>query len=264
MQRIIIATLMSILVFGCYGQDFCALIDAGHGLLIGGTNKGILLAQDKAAGLMSGKENYKLYSLSGFLRSAAGARPENGLEPCTEQYFVDIGIEADYSEVIIGLSCSWDPLPKVLKIQSTQQETYNLVVYEMLKKRGISNPVVNVTAIIRTDLEGDGTEEVVISATRYSGSNPADAMPGDYSLIFVRKIINGKVENIVLDETVYADKAEFSAPLRFKPVAILDIDHDGIMEVLISSDYYEGHSIRVFHLNSENKAIELLNAGCGA
>jgi hypothetical protein len=79
-------------------------------------------------------------------------------------------------------------------------------VGDFLKARGIADPKVQITRILRVDLEGDGEEEVLISATNYFCKDKSDhsAAPfpeapiesprrGSYSIVILRHVLAGKV-----------------------------------------------------------------------
>ena len=141
---------------------------------------------------------------------------------------------------------------------------------DLLRARGLSNPKISIDQIYRIDLEGDRVAEVLISASYFSdatepqaadGPGP-DAAAGDYSILFMRKVVRGKVETVVLAEDVYKESAEFIAPSQYRIRGVVDINGDGKMEVLMYGRYYEGHWTSVFQING-TQFKEVLSCGCG-
>ncbi|MEO5952949.1 MAG: hypothetical protein ABIQ44_10845, partial [Chloroflexia bacterium] len=124
--------------------------------------------------------------------------------------------------------------------------------------------------VYRIDLEGDGVMEAVVSATYWSGDHDPqaligpspDAKAGDYSILFMRKVVQGQVKTVVLAENVYTQDAEFVAPNQFRVRGIVDINGDGKMEVLMYGAYYEGHWTSVFEITG-TQFKEVMSCGCG-
>jgi hypothetical protein len=52
-------------------------------------------------------------------------------------------------------------------IADTTQPVYVKAVRDFLNARGVADPKVQITRVLRVDLEGNGEEEVLISATNY-------------------------------------------------------------------------------------------------
>ena len=68
----------------------------------------------------------------------------------------------------------WNALPRKPAIADATQSVYVEAVCDFLKNRGIADPKVRITRILRVDLEGDGEEEVLISATNYFTDDKSD------------------------------------------------------------------------------------------
>jgi hypothetical protein len=120
------------------------------------------------------------------------------------------------------------------------------------------------TQLYRVDLEGDGKDEVILTATKYSGESGASAKKGDYSFTLIRKIIAGKVKNIMLDGDFINKNIDFGAPSTFWMSAVIDLNGDGKMELVQNASYYEGSGSAVYQLvNGAPVEIKILGAGCG-
>jgi hypothetical protein len=265
MKKRLFFLISSVIVFSLsYSQKPAIIIDATYDLLIGGVKNGELVGSDDIVSSVKGGESYKLYSLNGFIKCVNGYESESMGPPCDAAQSVSTPFDKPKNgSIVTGISCDWDPFPKTLKITSTDQKTYKDIVANILKEKGINNPVVELTAVIRTDLENDGVEEVLISATHYTNGLTPSGNAGDYSMIVLRKIINGKIENMVIESNVYTQNINSVIPYLFQIANILDLDNDGKMEIIVFSEYYEGYLFIIYKMMN-NKAVEVLAVGCGA
>ncbi len=247
------------------------LVDMDGGCLLGGVIDGQWSKAEEISTRMSGGDKYRLYDLKGEYKSVTGGKAASQGPPCEDTLYVEIPKEISESmpagSNYIGVAGKWNPLPRMPKIESNGQAVYRVAVEGLLKRKGIRRPEVNIMKVVRVDLEGDGVEEVIVNATcahRWeSGSITPNADAGDYSLVMLRKVVNGKVQTIMLDEEYHVRPEQFSAPNEYNLVAVLDLNGDGVMEIVVSGAYYEGNWKTVYSIKG-NKAVDVLGCGCGA
>ncbi|MCI0491199.1 MAG: hypothetical protein L0229_31805 [Blastocatellia bacterium] len=231
------------------------------GCLLGGVMGKQWLDAQKAAPLIKGGERYRFYTLDGPAGAGEGDKPSSIGAPCEDSLEVRFSVTPGKQGIAIG--GEWNAMPRIPAITDTLQTVYREAAAAILKKNGIRNPRVKLTQVLRIDLEGDGVEEVLVSATNYAGGLSPDAKAGDYSTVFLRKLIAGRVETIMIAAEFYPTAKKFNAPNEYAVTAIADADGDGIMEILIYGYYYEGHFSTLYRLIG-NKVEEVLACGCGA
>jgi hypothetical protein len=149
-------------------------------------------------------------------------------------------------------------------------------VHDFLKSRGIADPKVRITRILRVDLDGDGEQEVLISATNYLTEDKSDhsaapfpeapidsPRPGSYSIAILRRVVAGNVQTKLVAGEVYTKPDESVAPNVYNLAAVLDLNGDGKLEVIVHSFYYEGGQTTIYRCEPD-KIEALLSVECGA
>jgi len=150
-------------------------------------------------------------------------------------------------------------------ITDTTQPAYVEAVRDFLKSHGIADPKVRITCILRVDLEGGG--EVLINATNYF--NQRDEVPmqapkrGSYSIVMLRRVAAGKVQTQLVAGELYSKADASNAPNIYKIAAVLDLNGDGKLEVIVHSFYYEGGLTTIYRCEP-NKVEAALSVECGA
>lgn len=154
-------------------------------------------------------------------------------------------------------------VPRPVKVLDNSNATYGAALAQWLKTQGINSPKQGITRIASVDLDGNGTQEIVIEASsrpHVGQEGMHDGKVGDYSVVLIRALVNGKVRTIPLqfDRFTKQDSLLYEDLLR----GIADLDGDGRMEVVVSSDYYEGQSAMLFGFKG-GKVTKLIETGAG-
>jgi hypothetical protein len=241
------------------------IVDGDTGFLIGGTRGGKWLSDAASAPLLPGGERYRLYSLSGPVGAATGGTPaplSPAGDPCSWTIKVDLDAELPQAN-LIAVGGTWNAMPRTVTRIGTRFEVYRTAVADIVRAHGIPEPDVRIQQILRVDLEGDGVDEVLIAANRLNeGGSFTNVSAGDYALIALRKVVDGSVQTVMLEEDYYPRAREFVAPNRFSIAGILDLNADGRMEVVVDSEYYEGAATLVYEVAGLD-AQPVIGTGCG-
>src|SRR6476646_3540832 len=251
--------------------DLHPIVEVESGYLFGAISDSKWIKADETAKLIGDETTYQVYGLTQALGEAKAGKPTRpeGL-PCEETLAVSLSPKPENG--VIAIAAQWNALPRKPKVIDTTQKVYVDAVRDFLKTKGIEQPKVKIDNILRVDLNGDGEEEVLISAANYFGK--ADRAPmrspaGSYSMVLLRRVVAGKVETQLVDgefhPKAYVSKEEgsFDAPSIYKVIATLDLDGDGKLEVVVASNYYEGEEIKIYRCDPK-KSEALLSVACGA
>ena len=208
---------------------------------------------NKRIGLLRGTKPYNLIEAR-----CAGDTYEEGYA------FVKLyNKENTEKECDIALKADWNLFPRTYKLQSNKQKVYQDIAKKVLVKEKMNVPTA-VKQLIRVDLNGDGIEEVLMSA----GNKPDDTFDpthkGDHSFILFRNLVKGKVQEQVVEGSLVHEEPEVQTLFRisFEVSGIADLDGDGVMEVIIRNWYYEGEGYGVYKL-IDNKLVYVAGNGWG-
>ena len=238
------------------------------GYLLGASAGGQWVKPEAAAGLIPGGEHYRLFTLTGEIGSSVGGKPAKGEDACADTLYVTLTPFPAGRGSLVAVAGPWNAMPRRLKIASPEAQAYREAAAEILKSKGIANPKINLTQVIQVDLDGDGVEEVLVSAANYAKSGSGggltpDARAGDYSLVFLRQVVQGKVVTKIITGEYYPKAKKFNAPAEHRIIGVLDLNGDGSLEIVLSGRYYEGDWVEAFRVHGA-KISKLFSMGCGA
>ena len=237
------------------------VVDARSGYLLGGMAGGRWIDGETMGRRLRGGERYRVYGGGRLVGEATGRRPAaTEAEICPETYRVRLSPERAGGEVAVG--GAWNAVPRPVARLDPRAAVYREAVRAIVARHGIARPEVRITGLLRTDLDGDGRDEVIVSALRGRTDTGIHVEAGDYSLLFVRTVVNERVRTVMLAEEYHPRESNEQIINEHTVAAVLDVDGDGTMEVVARGRYYEGDWGTVFRVRGTEKT-ELSSAGCG-
>ncbi|MDP6299528.1 MAG: hypothetical protein QF388_08960, partial [Acidimicrobiales bacterium] len=150
-----------------------------------------------------------------------------------------------------------------IEFLNLESEVYKAFASDLLAEIGIVEPDPNLITLIRTDLEGDGVDEVIVGAERISGPLISPSV-GDYSILFIRKIVGGDVTQQIIASDFHSGE-EFTTLTSGRLIAIADLNGDSQMEIVLQQAYYEGSATSILEYKNDVEGLQVvLSVGCGA
>lgn len=237
--------------------------------LLGGFAGGKWLKPNLLKPKLPGKQTYRIVTLDGTSGTATGAppKPDPKDEVCPDNFKVAFTPKREPSEIpTIAVAAPWNVTPRPIQKTGTTDPAYVKATGDVLARLGLPKAKVTLARVVRVDLDGDGTEEVLVAASSYKDNidGLTDPKAGNYSVVYLRKVVAGKVETVVLASQVFKQQTSLNdaLPLEFEIVAVIDADGDGTMEVVVSDRYYEGAGMKLYRIVGL-KAQAVLDCGCG-
>jgi hypothetical protein len=152
-----------------------------------------------------------------------------------------------------------DPLPRPVSLQEPSAEDVT-AARDIVASRGIEDLDPTISQVVRADLEGDGTDETLLVVERFDDYYGDQ---GDYSIVALRKVVDGEMTTSVLHESIV------ELPGGFEPIgvsrvsAVADLNGDGSLEVALFGRYYEGSATSVMSIDAAGHPTPILHAECG-
>lgn len=209
-----------------------------------------------------GGEDYQT-SLLGVGGVTSGGSQDTVCEP-----LLNLGVQLADPELLgdwpgpygVAISAPWVLHPHLFD-EFADDGSYAGFARELLATRGLDVPAPVIKQLFRTDLEGDGTNEVLVVAEEVSPG--LFGQEGDYSIIFMRKVVQGEVQTAVLGDSVIIDPDE-DFLISFTLGTVADLSGDGQMEIVVDAAYYEGLGVDVWEYADDDLGpVPRISAGCG-
>jgi hypothetical protein len=145
-------------------------------------------------------------------------------------------------------STSWSAQPRPARSQGDPEalkdarfNIYREVASRLAKELGGANVMPELSSVVRSDLDGDGTDEVLVAASYMDiGVGPQGLTPakiGSFSIVYVRHVVGNAPLSKVISAVVAKDAPSILPSLWIEGAA--DLDGDGVMEVLGSGSLWE-------------------------
>jgi hypothetical protein len=162
----------------------------------------------------------------------------------------------------IGISfsaTSWPLQPRAARSQGDAEalkdprfNIYREEASRLAKELGAGNFMPVLSSVVRADLDGDGTDEVLVAASYIDyvkpPQGPEPSTVGSFSIAYVRHVVGNAASSKVLSAVIVKDSPSIVPTLVIDGAA--DINGDGIMEVFGSGYLYEASNYYCWNAGS--------------
>src|SRR4029077_17173789 len=145
--------------------DLHPIVEVESGYLFGAISDGKWIKADETEKLIGDETTYRVYGLTQALDEAKGGKPKAVEDVCTEMLSVSLSPKPEKG--VIAIAAPWNALPRKPQVTDPTQKAYVDAVRNFLRTKEIDEPKVKIDNVLRVDLDGDGEDEVLISATNY-------------------------------------------------------------------------------------------------
>jgi hypothetical protein len=214
-------------------------------------------------------EEFQIVRLDEPITTGVGQTISGGCDPSGSVETLSVGI-VDDGEALnpepIAVTGVADPRPRSVRQIDPNQPELTAAASQALSQVGVNAPNPTVVQAVQADLDGDGSDEIVAVTERLANGEQLLAADGDYSVMFVGRLVDGPEEQVrVVAQSVFVDAPNATPAIdAWRVAALADLNGDGRMEIVADSRYYEGRSMHAFELGSDLATTEVLTSGCGA
>jgi hypothetical protein len=238
------------------------LYGSGSFLLLGGIKKyDGWVSGIQAAQYIRAETNYDFFNPNGFLQQVRGNDLE--FDPTCRNHFMRSSITLP--EPMVGVASGWVTEKRGVTELSRDAPAYVQAVGEWFQSQGNSPTEIHITRILQTDIEGDGVNEVLLSASYFKEKSFSFySETGDYSIVLMFKVMGNHVLTIPLLKDYYISsipELEISYPNTYTLAAVADLNSDGTLEVIVDVRRWEGWGGIVYRVDGQN-VREVLRAIC--
>lgn len=199
-----------------------------------------------------------------------GARPSihagaigRDCEPA-ETWTVALNPAPERTQQTIAVNGDWPLLPRPVTNLSESSADYEGAVREYLAGRGLDNVPVSIHQVLRADIDADGTEETLITAVHPQPLQGLGAPAGFFSVVLLQRRVGSGMETLALFEDLHPQADDTFPSWEIDRVqAIGDLNGDGVMEVALAWNYYEGGGTNILDMASGSPQ-KVLSTSCGS
>jgi hypothetical protein len=227
-------------------------------LLLGGVSSDGWLAPDASVAHYSGEATYSLHNMEHAAKYFLWGQAPHYSVIC-QTYSIGTEVELEEGGFVATLD-GWTVTKRAVTELAADSEFYQQATLEWLAAQGVQNPQLGDLQIFRVDLEGDGLDEIFISATRLESQHTTQS--GHYSVVLMRKVVGNEVVTVLVAGDVYDSREqEMTFPLTYTPANFIDLNQDGILEVVVEFRGWEKFGASVHQVEGQ-EVRQVLGAGC--
>jgi hypothetical protein len=248
---IVDATLPPLSDDGTFSPILYAAKNGGSFLLVGGFKKdrGWLSSAD-AASYANSETSYDFFSPSASVQ--AGGGPVEFSPVCRNSFMRS---STGMPDQMVGVARGWISEKRVTRELSTDDPAYLQALGDWFQSQGDAPMAIHLTRLLQVDLEGDGTDEVLMSAAYFKDGSGHMTETGDYSVVLMRRLVGDQVRTIPLVKDYYVSSVpavELSYPNIYTLVDAVDLNQDGTLEVVVGVSRWEGGGAIVYRIDGQN------------
>jgi hypothetical protein len=179
----------------------------------------------------------------------------------TSEVDVGVDLEADSGggPPPIAVAGVAEPQPRAIEQFDTGSPTYQQAAAEVAAGLGATTAP-SLTQVLRADLDGNGTDEVVVAAEHISDVEGLSPSAGDWSIVFLRRVAgNGAAADVLASSVVGAGGGGLE---RIQVATVADLNGDDTMEVALNGRSSTGEWTSIHALDESGAPSEVLRAGC--
>jgi hypothetical protein len=228
-------------------------------LLLGGVSRNGWFAPELSVARFSGEETYSLHTRTQeYKYFVRGGAPE--FSPICQTY--SVGTDASLDEAgMVAVVDGWNITKRDMTELSSDNQFYRQTVLDWLAAEGVDEPKLGSLQIFRVDIEGDGADEIFISATHLDESQHT-TQAGDHSIILMRKVVgNDAVTLPIVADVYHSRELEMTFPRTYSLANFIDLNQDGVLEVVVDIRGWEKFGAIVFQIDGDD-VIQTLRAEC--
>ena len=146
----------------------------------------------------------------------------------------------------------WTITKRAVSELSADGHFYQQAVIDWLNAEGISAPQLDDLHVFRVDIEGDGVDEIFISASHLDESQHT-TKAGDYSVVLMRKVTgNDAVTVPIVGDVYHSQELEITYPTTYSLINFIDLNQDGVLEVIVDTQKWENIGARIYQVNGQD------------
>ena len=233
--------------------------DSEFFLLLGGVSTDEWILPEESVSRFSGEVTYSLSNMTQEAKYFLWGQAPQYSNTC-KGYTIraDAGLtESGFVGVVDGWAITKRPVDEL----SSDSEIYRRALTDWLTEQGVSDPQLDSVDIYRVDLEGDGLDEIFLSATHLDASQHT-TKAGDYSIVLMRKVIGNTIVTKLVAGDVYTSKElEITYPNTYSLANFIDLNQDGVLEVVVDVKAWEKVGAIVYTVHDQT-VQEVLRTIC--
>ena len=168
-----------------------------------------------------------------------------------------------YNAVAV-LQQPWPLKPRPVAVTASAPDAYRALGEAAFADEPVDATQGDIEQLVVADLDGDGTDEALVSF-EFAQPSAGPGAPGDLAALLLVEV-GTRTSDTVLLSTIDQELGEdglFEVIERYRVLDVADLNGDGRMEVLVHAWYYEGASVLVYTYD-DGELTEVLATGCGA